>query len=243
MLKYGKTEKVFNLYNCKDSNNNIVETSSLKEIPGCKTIQCQKCTNMWHVCESHKHRFSCKRFAEFKKHVNTFHKYLSTVPFSFKNEINYKLDEIDTDMVTTSTSDNNMMTLVETELLNNQLETVSSIKQEIIKNLICNSFAQDYKSSSIIDKSECQFHLESTKFCLGLTENHQNQFACLLHQVTTINFEKTRFPLDFNDTRKFYTEYKYSIYENIPCPKAFTYIIMPHLLSMPYFRYGWLIII
>ena len=46
-----------------------------------------------------------------------------------------------------------MMSLVETELLNKQLETVSSKKQEINKKLICKSFAQDFKLSSIIDKS------------------------------------------------------------------------------------------
>ena len=32
-----------------------------------------------------------------KKHFNTFHKCLSTIPSSFKNEINYLLDEIDND--------------------------------------------------------------------------------------------------------------------------------------------------
>ena len=97
MSKYGKIEKFFNLYNCKDCNNIVVKTSSLKEIPGCKTIQCQKCANMWYICKSHKLHFSRKHFSECKKHFNTFHKCLSTIPSSFKNEINYLLDEIDND--------------------------------------------------------------------------------------------------------------------------------------------------
>ena len=207
MLKYANTEKYFNLFNYKDCNNNFVTTSYLKEIPGCKTIQCQKCANIWYVCESHNFCFPRTRFAECKKHFNAFHKCLSNVPSLFKNEINFQLNEIDYDTDTTSTSNNNMASLIDTDHLCTQMETVSSKKEEIIKNLICSSFAQDYKLSLIIDKSECQFHLETTKFCLGLIENQQDQFASLLHQVTTINFEKTRLPLDFNDIRKIYTGY------------------------------------
>lgn len=102
------------------------------------------------------------------------------------------------------------------------MNTVIIKKDEIIKTLISNSFAQDFNSNTKMDNSECQFHLETTKFCLGLTENQQNQFANILQQVITTNFNNTRLPLDHNDIRKFYTSYKYSIYENIPCPKAFT---------------------
>ena len=224
MLKKSNTEtEIFiNLFNCKDCNSDLVTTSFLKEIPGCKTIQCNKCANIWYICESHKLRFPSRRFTKCKKHFNTFHKCISTAPSLYKNEVNFQLNETGYDTDTSSTS-NNMTSLGETDHLCTEIESVSSKKEEIIKNLICSSFAQDFKSSSIIDKSECQFHLQTTKFCLGLTESQQNQFASLLHQVTTINFQKTRLPLDFNDIRKFYTAYKYSIYENIPCPKSFTY--------------------
>ena len=98
MLKYGNTEKFFNLSNCKDCNNNVVTTSSLNEIPGCKTIQCQKCANAWYICESHKLRFRCTHFAECQQYFSTFHKCLSTVPSSFKNEISFQLNEIDYDI-------------------------------------------------------------------------------------------------------------------------------------------------
>ena len=149
MLKNSNTEtEIFiNLSNCKDCNSNLVTVSFLKEIPGCKTIQCPKCANTWYVCESHKLCFPRRHFAECKKHFNTFHKCLSNVPSSFKNEVNFLLDKIDYDTDTTSTSNNNMISLVETDYLYTQIEPVSSKKKETIKNMICSSFAQDFKSS------------------------------------------------------------------------------------------------
>ena len=98
MLKNSNTEtEIFiNLFNCKDCNSDLVTTSFLKEIPGCKTIQCKKCkkcANIWFFCESHKFCFLFRRFAKCKKHFNTFHKCLSTAPSLYKNEVNFQLNE------------------------------------------------------------------------------------------------------------------------------------------------------
>ena len=218
-----QNKKKFNLSNCKDCKNNIVTQSSTKDIPGCKTFQCQSCANIWYVCEIHKLRFGRSRFAKCKKHFTTFHKCASIEITSLNNDNLCDTNTFDDETDNVSIDFNEQTLEFESNESIGKTDSLTSQKDEILKSLICNSFAQDFNSTSTINKSECRFHLETTKFCLGLTETQQNQFASLLHQVTETDFERTRLPLDYNDIRKFYTSYKYSIYENIPCPKAFTY--------------------
>lgn len=70
-----KKEKIYNLFQCNDcNNNNTVTQSNHRELKGCKTVQCKQCANTWYICEIHKLRFSRLQFAKCKDHFNTCHK-------------------------------------------------------------------------------------------------------------------------------------------------------------------------
>ena len=220
-----KKHKIYNnLLNCKECQNyNIVTQSNHQDLHGCKTVQCKQCANTWYICEIHKLRFQRSRFGKCKDHFNTFHQSFLKNTNMMKNLFCSEINALDDDNSHVSIDINREDLVNGKDTTSGNSDSQTSPKDEILKTLISNSFAQDLNSTSEINKSECQFHLETTKFCLGLTESQQNQFASLLHQVTTTDFNSTRLPLDHNDIRKFYTSYKYSIYENIPCPKAYTF--------------------
>ena len=219
-----KKVKIYNLLNCKEcKNNNIVTQCNHQDLHGCKTVQCKQCANTWYICEIHKLRFQRSRFGKCKDHFNTFHQSFLKDTNMMKNLFCSEINALDDDNSHVSIDINREDLVNGKDTTSGNSDSQTSPKDEILKTLISNTFAQDLNSTTEINKSECQFHLETTKFCLGLTESQQNQFASLLHQVTTTDFNSTRLPLDHNDIRKFYTSYKYSIYENIPCPKAYTF--------------------
>ena len=83
------------------------------------------------------------------------------------------------------------------------------------------AFAQSnyYESKSTLE--EASFHLQATQFCSNLTESQQKQLASLLNQVLYKKFVSTKIPSTIGDIKKFYMSGKYSMYQNLPCPKTF----------------------
>jgi len=87
--------------------------------------------------------------------------------------------------------------------------------------ITANAFAQSFHTSSKSSLHEASFHLQATHFCSQLTQNQQKQFASLMNDIMTKKFDTTKIPMSIADIRKFYTNGKYSIYQNLPRPKTF----------------------
>ena len=87
--------------------------------------------------------------------------------------------------------------------------------------ITANAFSQSFHCQSKSSMHEASFHLQATHFCSQLKEKQQKQFASLMNDVMTKKFETTKIPISIGDIRKFYTNGKYSIYKNLPCPKTF----------------------
>ena len=68
--------------------------------------------------------------------------------------------------------------------------------------------------------TESQFHMNATHFCIGLSEYEQRRFASILNNIGLTNFETTKIPLSFGEIKKYYTTGKFSIFQNLPCPKV-----------------------
>lgn len=86
--------------------------------------------------------------------------------------------------------------------------------------LVSGAFTQNFHHNFSSQLTESQFHMNATHFCIGLTEYEQRRFAALLHHICVTKFESTKIPTSYGEIRKYYTTGKYSIFQNLPCPKV-----------------------
>jgi len=86
--------------------------------------------------------------------------------------------------------------------------------------LVSSAFTQNFFHNFKTQMAESKFHINATHFCIGLSEYEQRRFASILNNIGLTKFETTRIPTSFGDLKKYYTSGKYSIFQNLPCPKV-----------------------
>ena len=86
----------------------------------------------------------------------------------------------------------------------------------LVSSAFTQNFYHDFKTQVI----ESKFHIDATHFCIGLSEYEQRQFASILNNIGLTKFETTKIPTSFGEIKKYYTNGKYSIFQNLPCPKV-----------------------
>ena len=84
--------------------------------------------------------------------------------------------------------------------------------------LVSSAFTQNFFHSFKTQMAEAKFHIDATHFCIGLSEYDQRRFASILNNIGLIKFVTTKIPTSFGEIKKYYTNGKYSIFQNLPCP-------------------------
>ena len=86
--------------------------------------------------------------------------------------------------------------------------------------LVSSAFTQNFFHNFKTQMAEAKFHIDATHFCIGLSEYEQRRFASILNNICLTKFVTTKIPTSFGEIKKYYINGKYSIFQNLPCPKV-----------------------
>ena len=183
-------------------------------------VKCITCDQAWVVCISCQRRFNATKIYLAKKHFEEVHSVNNqkASDASVTSANNFSSE------VTTTSHDS--YSIIEQclnessmELNSRQFFTKKAISlPHAIQSLVGQAFSQSSTSSTLPTIQESTFHLKLANILNQLPTTMHLELIELLNDSKNLEMTSTRLPLIPNDILKFYTKYKYSLYNQLPTP-------------------------
>ena len=211
------------LFSCKSKKCRISSGGTTKHSQeDCNRVNvtCISCHQTWVVCITCKRRFHVTNMYLAQKHFEEVHKQNVSAKFNAS---------LPTDIVCADDNTNecsNINNRVELCLSESSMELHSRhfFKQKAIslpyaiQNMVGQTFSQSQSSSILPTLSESSFHLRLANLLSKMPSPMHNELIGLLNDARDLEFTSTRLPTVPNDILRFYTRYKYSLYNQLPSP-------------------------